>query len=114
MDTPTAAPAEHPAIAAARAIKQLHVDNIALMDGGFKFVDKDGKEVNDVMRAACLGQIELCDEIIDVSKSVRPELLAPVELMLVDAQATIEKALEDAKDPLLPEIGNYDNDNPAA
>jgi hypothetical protein len=103
---------EHPAIVAARTIMQLHIDNIALIDGGFVFHDKEGNSVNDVMRAACVEQIELCAEIIATAKDLRPELLAPVELMLVDAKASIEKALEDAKDPLLPEIGNYDNDNP--
>lgn len=106
---------EHPAIKAARAIKQLHIDNIKMIDDGYVFKDKAGESVNTAMRSACAEQIELCDEIIDTASTLRPELLAPVELMLVDAKASIEKALEDAaKDPLLPEIGNYDNDDPQA
>lgn len=104
---------EHPAIKAARAIKQLHVDNIKMIDDGFVF-KKAGGSVNEQMRDACVEQIRLCDEIINTAKDLRPELLEPIELMLVDAKATIEKALEDAKDPLLPEIGNYDNEDPEA
>ena len=61
-----------------------------------------------------LSQRELCDEIIDTAKDLRPELLAPVELLMLDAKSTIEKALEDAKEPSLPEISDYDNDNPQA
>lgn len=105
---------EHPAIKAARAIKQLHLDNIKMMDDGFVFKDKAGESVNTAMRSACSEQIELCDEIISTASTLRPELLAPIEMMLVDAKVTIEKALEDAADPLLPEIGNYDNDDPKA
>lgn len=103
--------AEHPAIVAARAIKQLHVDTIAQIDGGFIFHDKNGASVNDVMRAACVEQIVLCDEIMDVSRSVRPELLTPIELLLVDTKASIERTLNEV---VLPEIGNYDNDNTKA
>lgn len=98
---------EHPAFNAAREIKQLHLDNIKMIDDGFVFHDKDGKSVNDEMRAACEKQIILCDEIMNTGRSLPPELLGPVELMLADARATIDKALDDA---ILPEIGNYDND----
>lgn len=103
--------AEHPAINAAREIRQLHLDNIKMIDDGFVFHDKDGKSVNDVMRAACEKQIILCDEIMNTSKALPPELLGPVELMLADVKATIATALDDA---ILPEIGNYDNDGPEA
>ena len=57
--------AEHPAINAAREIRQLHLDNIKMIDDGFVFNDKDGNSVNDTMRAACQEQIALCDNIID-------------------------------------------------
>ena len=102
---------EHPAINAAREIRQLHLDNIKMIDDGFVFHDKDGNSVNDTMRAACQEQIALCDNIIDVTKSLPPELLGPVELMLADVKASIATALDDA---ILPEIGNYDNDDPEA
>lgn len=109
-DTP-----EHPAISSARAILQLHIDNIKMIDDGFVFHDKDGNNVNEKMRAACKEQIEMCEEIIDTASSIEnQELLAPLTPIMADAKATIEKALEDAKDPLLPEISDYDNDNPPA
>jgi hypothetical protein len=104
---------EHPAIMIAREIRQLHLDNIKMIDEGFVFHDKEGVSVNERMREACMEQIGLCDGIIETAKDLRSELLLPVELMLIDAKATIEKALEDAKDDtILPEIGNYDNDDP--
>ncbi len=103
---------DHPAIKAARAIRELHVETIAMMDGGFVF-EKNGTSVNDEMRSACSEQIMLCDEIIanavDIKKKSLLDVLTPVTL---EAKEKCEKALEDAKDPLLPEIGNYDNDNP--
>ena len=103
---------DHPAIKAARAIRELHVETIAMMDGGFVF-EKEGLSVNDQVRAACNEQIMLCDEIIanaaDITNKPLLDVLTPA---LHEAKEKCEKALEDAKDPLLPEIGNYDNDNP--
>ena len=105
---------DHPAIKAARAIRELHVETIAMMDGGFEF-KKDGENVNDQVRAACSEQIMLCDEIIanatDIKNKTLLDVLTPV---LHEAKESCEKVLEDAKDPLLPEIGNYDNDTPQA
>src|SRR6185436_4094169 len=46
------APPEHPAISAAKAIRQLHLDNIAMIDNGFVFHDKEGNSVNEHMKAS--------------------------------------------------------------
>ena len=108
-------PPEHPAVYAAKTIKQMHVDTIAGIDGGFKYHKKleNGESVDcsDEMRAACLHQIELCDAIIDTSRELPAELLAPVTLLLEDARVTIEQKLKEVADAesTLPEIGNYDH-----
>lgn len=109
---------EHPAISAARAIRKMHEENIALIDGGFVFHDKDGVSVNEHMRAACVEQLELCDKIIGACESLPADMLKPIELMLNDQRVRIgheiEQELEAQKElPSLPEIGNYDNDEKA-
>jgi len=108
-------PPENPAVDIARTIKQLHLDTIKMMDGGFVY-HADGVNVNDKMRAACQEQIDLCDEIIATSSTLSAALLAPVTLLLEDARADIEKRLKAAtaeelavEDSALPEIGNYDH-----
>lgn len=103
-------PPEHPAIRAAREIKKLHTDNLAMMDSGHVFM-KAGESVNEQMRLACMEQIALCDQIINKAETLDPKLLEPIELLLVDAKATIEKSIADATDSDLPEIGNYDHKN---
>jgi len=103
-------PPEHPAIFAAKVIKKLHEDTIKMMDEGFVY-HSDGVNVNDKMRAACLQQIGYCDDIITTSRSLPPELLAPITILLEDARADIEAKLKAATDEesALPEIGNYDH-----
>lgn len=115
---------EHPAIRAARAIKQLHIDNLAMIDNGFVFHDAAGNSVNEQMRAACEEQMKLCDDIIFNVMPLPAHLLEPARLMLEEAHAQIAAAVHaeleaqhavaqierDAED--LPEIGNYDNDPP--
>jgi urease gamma subunit len=117
-------PPEHPAHRAARAIKQLHIDNIAMIDSGFIFHDKDGKNVNAEMRAACVEQMAHCDSILENVQAIPAHLLEPVALMLeeaharlstevraeLEAQQAVAKIEHDAED--LPEIGNYDNESP--
>lgn len=118
-------PPEHPAIQAARAIKQLHIDNIAMIDNGFVFHDKDGNSVNEHMRKACAQQMDLCDAIINQVRPLPEHLLRPVQVLLEDAHAKISATVQeelaaqhaqakiehDAED--LPEIGNYDANKPA-
>ena len=117
-------PPEHPAITAAKAIRQLHLDNIQMIDNGFVFHDKEGNSVNEHMKASCLEQIELCNDIINEVRPLPTHLLEPVQLMLEDAHKRISESVHaeleaqhaaahierDATD--LPEIGNYDNEDP--
>lgn len=99
-------PPEHPAIRAARAIKEMHRETIAKIDAGFIFEHRDehGEKVvcNEEMRAACMKQIILCDEIINRASTLSPELTEPVGLILTT------KPVEEVNGDL-PEIGNYDH-----
>ena len=119
-------PPEHPAIKSAKAIRQLHLDNIQMIDKGFVFHDAEGNSVNEHMKASCLEQIDLCNDIINEVRPLPAHLLEPVQLMLeaahakiaesvreeLEAQHAVAKIERDATD--LPEIGNYDNEDPPA
>jgi hypothetical protein len=108
-------PPEHPAIRAAKTIKQMHLDTIAQINTGFVYYKKlengDTQSCNQDMVEACLHQITLCDAIIDNSRNLPDALLKPVELLLVDAKKQIEKAVAvaAAQPDDIPEIGNYDH-----
>lgn len=120
MTTEQIPPPEHPALRAARVIRQMHVDTIAKIDGGFVFhkTNDAGETVgcSDEMRVACEEQIKLCDGIIENLgrlEHMPPELLQPLELALQDAHGHISKVLDCTNRTLveepLPEIGNYDH-----
>lgn len=125
MTFETIDPPDHPAVRAAKAIKQLHIDNIAMIDNGFIFHDKDGNSVNEHMRYACSEQIKLCDDIINEVRPLPAHLMEQVTVLLEEAHvkisATVQEELEaqhaqakvenDAEN--LPEIGEYNDDKPA-
>lgn len=91
MPVVAAPPDEPAAVRAARMIKELHLEQIAMMDAGFVF-KKAGREIspdvyeaidcNDEIRAACLEQIKRCDALMNAAVQEQP----------------------------LPEIGNYDHE----
>ncbi len=104
---------ETPVVRAARMIKELHLEHIAKMDGGFVFNKRleDGTLVNcnDEMRAACLGQIELCEKIMGLAGSVPAERLREVEDAMHDVHEYVLKSFNvPLEEEALPEIGNYD------
>lgn len=88
IDPPVPIPSddsEHPAHRAARMIKELHEENIAMIDGGFTFmkiVDGVGTCVNDEMRRSCEEQIAMCDQIMERSKTMDPKHWAPAAIIL--------------------------------
>lgn len=112
-DPVTPVPEEHPTLRAARMVKELHLEQIAKMNSGFVFNKKleSGELVNcnEEMRKACLEQIEMCDNIMKAAARVPSEMLRPVEILLQDAHAKIEQAIDTCAQETLPEIGNYDH-----
>lgn len=97
-------PPEHPAVRAARVIKDLHVQNITLIDGGQQFT-RDGHLVSDEIRAESVKQIELCDKIIEAADQLTPGSAPIAQAILDDINNTIREA--NGETPALPEIGNY-------
>lgn len=98
---------DNPIAVAARAIKDLHQQNIDLIDGGHVFM-RDGVDVSEQMRIASLDQMSLCDTIIDAS----PQLMLTSEknkMALGDILHELEEIKSKRADVTaeLPEIGNY-------
>lgn len=107
---PPADAPEHPARRAARMIRDLHIENIALIDSGHVF-KKDGVDVNTEMRQACVEQIAICDKIIERSEHMDAKHYEPAALMLAEVESTIADAVNKGEvlASILPEVGNYDH-----
>jgi hypothetical protein len=103
-------PTEHPAYKAARMIRDLHTETIEKIDGGFIFL-KDGVDCSAEMRAQCVVQVALCDQIMERAKSMDAKMVAPAQLIL-DEFEKIAKNAESSRDGLahIPEIGDYGHD----
>lgn len=121
-------PQEHPAARAGRIIKELHEDNVKLIDDGFVFT-RDGVDVSQEMRAKSLEQIKFCDDLIHRAPSMDPgmsELASALaedavgehtrlKAELIEAKAKVDAAtervaaLEDKAMPELPEVGDYEH-----
>ena len=100
-------PPEHPAARAARTIKELHQETIALVDSGTVFT-KDGADVNSEVKDACLKQIDVCNQIIERAQHMPVSLAGVVHMILKDLEDLKEKRMKVVPDEL-PEIGNYDH-----
>lgn len=105
--------AEHPAARAARMIKELHEQNIALIDGGQIFYKTDeatGEQV-DVsleMRKQCAEQIQMCEHVIEHAPFMKPESFTISTELLAEVTEMIKQKTDDAE-VVMPEIGNYDH-----
>lgn len=100
---------EHPAARAAKLIRSIHQENLAMMDGGMIFM-RDGVNVNEEMRAACEEQIAQCNVLIARAEYMDPKLFAPSMKVLSALEAVIaEKTANDETIAGIPEIGNYDH-----
>lgn len=108
----------HPALKAAEMIRQMHVETIALIDGGQVFM-KDGVDVSTDMRAQCVEQLAAADKVIEYAKTASKEAWKPQGFLLEHAEEAViehKQALDAIKDAAtipdaedeLPEIGNYD------
>lgn len=109
IEAPAEPAPEHPAERAARMIKDLHLQNIKMMDDGHVFL-KDGVNVNEDMRKASMEQIAMCDQIMERAKHMDPRLWEPAALILEDLKDIVAnpKVLEE-QNTILPEIGNYEH-----
>lgn len=81
---------EHPAYKAARVIRQLHTDNIELINSGYVFM-KDGVDVSDSMKASCEQQIKLCNEIMQRAENMDPSHWSPSLLLCEEVQSLVGK-----------------------
>lgn len=111
-------PPEHPTVRAARMIRELHEQNIALIDSGHQFT-KDGVCVNEKMKSASLAQMKLCDSIIagasmltgrdaDIADMLLLETKGEIERLNKELTETFsEKGSLDAEEPMIPEVGDY-------
>jgi len=91
---------------AARAIKQIHQENIDLIDNGHIFT-RDGVDVSGEIRALSAEQIVLCDTIIEQAPQLQlqsEQSRAALDVVIRDIEEIKAKRL--APDEL-PEIGNY-------
>ncbi len=110
IEKPAEPKPEHPAYRAAKMIRELHVQNIELIDGGQLFM-KDGVDVSTQMRVACVEQIRMCDEIMARAENMDPKLWEPSALILGEIESTIAEAKqEDRVLASIPEVGNYDHE----
>lgn len=101
---------EHPAKRAARMIKELHEENIKKIDDGFVFFKGD-VDVSEEMRAACVEQIKMCEQIMARAEHMDPSLWEPSLQIATDAQHMIDEAKRtgDTLATIMPDIGNYDH-----
>lgn len=112
---------EHPARRAARMIRDLHTDNIDLMDRGHVFM-RDGVDVSEEMRKQCEAQIKLCDEIMARAENMDPlhwspslQLCEEVSALVGEETARRDKLKTNPEEgdeqevlgSMLPEIGDY-------
>jgi hypothetical protein len=118
---------EHPAVQAARILKELHEQTIATMDKGgvFEKSNDDGtvENVNNKMRAECEKQIAMCDKVIEAGalrEMGRSDEAAAIldeikklsgTIKLVDT--TTGTSHELGSTDLIPEIGDFDHDRPS-
>lgn len=111
----------HPALKAAEMIKTLHLETIKLIDEGFVFL-KDGVDCSVDMRAQCAEQIEKCDKLIAHAEHADRDAWKPQGFLIEDAEQTVNqkreeldaalvKAVTVPAEEVLPEIGNYDQDD---
>lgn len=112
-DTPITPKIEHPALVAARLIRDLHLATIEKIDAGFVFL-KEGVNVSDEVRAQCTVQIELCKQIMKRAATMDAKLVAPAQVILDEFKLVIEEAKQ-SSDGLahIPEIGDYGHDEKA-
>lgn len=104
---------EHPAMRAAKIIKQLHLDTIAKAEAGFVF-EKEGKDVTFEVIDACHKQVDLCDGIIARADTMPVSLSGDAYMILKDLEDVVAsrkemKVVPDEPKAELPEIGNYDH-----
>jgi hypothetical protein len=111
MVTPAPAPTiEHPAARAARMIKELHEENIALIDSGHVFL-RNGVDVGEQIKVASLEQITLCNHVIERAATMDPKFFDMSHMILIELQDTLAaKQAEASEDTPLPEVGNFDHE----
>ncbi len=98
---------EHPAARAARMIKDLHQQNIDMIDGGHVF-ERDGVDVSQQIREASVAQLAVCDDIIARADSMPEQFtLQAAEIAEQIEEITKPKSETEVQDLL--EIGNYDH-----
>lgn len=94
---------------AAATIKDLHRQNIELIDGGHVFM-RDGVDVSETIKQASIEQIEVCDMIIRLApqwQTLSEENRQRLEAMIGELdEIKCERAAANAAEEL-PEIGNY-------
>lgn len=105
---PPAPKEEHPAYRAARMIKELHEENIRVIDGGQLFM-QNGVDVTDEMRKQSAAQIVLCDQIMNRAAGMDPKHWEPAAVILNELKNEVEKPNAEL-DCSIPEIGNYGHD----
>jgi hypothetical protein len=104
---------KHPAARAAAMVKELHRQNIELIDQGRKFVKKNeagvDEDVSEQMKAASEEQMIVCDDIIRRADRMPPELAGQAHFVLQDLQEVLAAKAKAEDENALPEVGNYDH-----
>lgn len=109
MPCPQHEPKEHPVCNAAREIKKLHEQNVALVDSGHVFtrtLDGVEEDVTQLIRQKSMEQIEICDKIIEWAPHMGEAANEKVTELLNQLEAS-RPAPNTPEDPELPEIGDY-------
>src|SRR6478752_3018082 len=84
---------DHPAYRAAVMIRDLHKENIEKIDSGFIFL-KDGVDCSSEMRAQCVVQIALCEQIMKRAETMDAKMVAPAQVILDEFEKVAREAAQ--------------------